>query len=184
MAKKAPNQANNAIPLDKTREQEIILISKLSGLEKFCLSAYILSDLNEKDKLQTAYKLSRPNQSDAKETSIYVQARRWFTSDPVQAFLTATKRNVIISGKDDEGIKNVNITKEEYEKIINKHLIAADKAGDSKTVRDLAQTQMTFRQWNKTEDKDEETQIKYYLPLKCSQCQLYKSAKMTNSSTK
>lgn len=180
MAKKAPNQANNAIPLDKTREQEIILISKLSELEKFCLCAYILSDLNEKDKVMTAYKLSRLNQSDAKESSLYVQARRWFLSEPAQAFLTATKRNVIISGKDEEERnENVNITKEEYEKIINKHLIAADKAGDSKTVRDLAQTQMTFRQWNKTEDKDEESQIKYYLPLKCSQCELFKSAKMT-----
>lgn len=167
------------LSINNQYEQEIVLISKLSELEKFCLDGYILSELDEPQKVTIAYRLSRPKGSEAKEQSIYVQARRWFNSESCQTYIKVKKRNVVIGGNEDS--EDVDISKEQYQKLVNKHLTLADRSGDSKTVKDLVSLQANLEQWNKQDITDEESKINFYRPLKCSECQLYKSAKMTKS---
>lgn len=180
---KTPNSKPKPQLLDITKEEEIILISKLSDLEKFCLDAYIVSDASDKD--ITAYKLSRPKQSEAKDNSLYNLAWRWLNSDKVIAYIKAKRERIIMfNDKGKEESENVMRSKEDLIVLVNKFISKAEKDDDAKTVDSLVKNLTALQQLNKEQNTEESEQIKYYLPLKCSQCQLYKSAKLTNISTK
>lgn len=83
------------------------------------------------------------------------------------------------SEEEEEGKVKSNRTKEEIVAILNKHLTRADNAGDSKLVNDIA-ARLNDVQLKK-EVSTQEEQIKYYLPLQCSKCELYLHAKMSQN---
>lgn len=180
---KTPNKPPKPPVIDITKEEEIILISKLSELEKFCLDAYLVSDAS--DKAVIAYKLSRPKQSEAKENSMYNLAWRWLDQDKCKAYIKAKRERIIMFNKEGkEGDENVIRSKDDLILLVNKFITEAERSNDAKTVDSLVKNLTTLQQLNKEQSKDDESTIKYYLPLKCSQCKLYKSAKLTNISAK
>lgn len=168
-----------------TKEEEIILLSKLTDLEKFCLDGYILSDEKDTEKVMKAYLLSRPKDSTANKQAVYVQARRWVNLDKCQAYIKAKKERIILvqDGSNDED-GDVMRSKDDLIKLINKFISQAERSNDAKTVDSLVKNLTALQQLNKQDSDDKESQIKYFMPLKCSQCDLYKTAKMTNISTK
>lgn len=56
-----------------------------------------------------------------------------------------------------------------YTSIIN------DPAADSKTKMDAAKNYTALYQINKTEEKEEDNRINFYLPLTCNKCSIYKA---------
>ena len=166
--------------ISEESQKEIALIAKLTDLEKFCLDATIISNLKSTEKVLTAYRLSRPKESKANEQAIYTLARRWYKLPQCQAYLKMKKEYVIMSSEEEEeGKVKSNRTKEEIVAILNKHLTRADNAGDSKLVNDIA-ARLNDVQLKK-EVSTQEEQIKYYLPLQCSKCDLYLHAKMSQN---
>ena len=145
------------------------LINKLSDREKFCLEAYMVTRNKE-----MAYLCSRPNKSNANGASLVAQVSRWFVSAPVKEWIkqyeeTHRIRQEMSDNSDDP------MTRDELIRELT--LTLRDPSVDRKTKADVGLKLASLENWKKTEeDQNEEDKIKYYLPLKCTQCQLYKNA--------
>lgn len=163
------------------KENEIILISKLTDLERFCLDAYIVSDEKDTEKVIKAYLLSRPKESEANKQAVYVQARRWVNTDKCKAYIKAKRERIIIVGENgDEENEEVTRSKDELIILINKQLTRAEQANDTKTIDSLVKNLTELQQLKKQDTTDENSQIKYFMPLKCNDCVIYNNAKLAH----
>lgn len=142
------------------------LISKLSDLEKFALIGYIhTSDT------KMAYIASRGKKLTASPESLVVQASRWITKPECKAFIEIEQQrlNIAHSSTDTE-----NRSKQDIAKELNQ---LATQTGDPKLKAELLMRLADLEGMKKQETTEKEDKIKYYLPLKCSQCKLYIDAK-------
>ena len=142
------------------------LITKLTDLEKFALIGYIhTSDT------KMAYIASRGKKLTANAESLVVQASRWITKPECKAFIEIEQQrlNIAHSSTDTE-----NRSKQDIARELN---VLATQTGDPKLKAELLMRLADLEGMKKQETTEESEQIKYYLPLKCSQCQLYKNAK-------
>lgn len=142
------------------------LITKLTDLEKFALIGYIhTSDT------KMAYIASRGKKLTASPESMVVQASRWITKPECKAFIEIEQQrlNIAHSQTDTE-----NRSKQDIAKELN---ILATQTSDPKLKAELLMRLADLEGMKKQETVEEEEKIKYYLPLKCTQCQLYKNAK-------
>lgn len=145
------------------------LINKLSEREKFCLEGYMIT--KNKD---LAYLCSRPNKSNANGASLVAQVSRWFVSAPVKEWIKQYEETHRIRQEMSENSDDP-MTRDELVRELT--LTLRDPSVDRKTKADVGLKLASLENWKKTEDdQSEENKIKYYLPLKCSQCQLYKNA--------
>lgn len=145
------------------------LINKLSDREKFCLEAYQLTKNKE-----LAYLCSRPNKSNAKGPSLAAQVSRWFQSEPVQEWIkqyNETRR--IKQTICDEN--NGNVDREELLRGLS--ISFRDPTIDERTRADIGLKIATLEAWKGKQDGEEESKIRYYMPLKCKDCVLYKNTK-------
>lgn len=142
------------------------LISKLSDRERFCLIAYLQTG----DQL-TAYICSRKRQTKANWEAVRSMASRWINSVPVQTFLEAERgRKAILLNE----TVTQNRSKEDIIAELNK---LASLTNDTKLKAEILMKVADLEGMKKQETKQNDKLIRYYLPLKCSVCSLYKAAK-------
>lgn len=173
-------------------ERELILLSKLSKIEKIALCWYVISDDKPSEKAIDCYRITK-EKSTSNDSSAYVLARKWLNKPQCVLFMEKIKEKVFSkdfvvpgtetikakSGKnsdDDTQVADVeddtNISMPQLVKILSKNLITADRARDSKTVSDIANrlSQIFFKR-NESETKEE--QVRRYMPLQCASCALF-----------
>lgn len=177
--------AKKQIILDDEARKRIAEIEKLTKEERFVLDAYIISKENATDKLILAYSLSRKKEPTKNPQSLEALMYRWLNKPSVQYYIEDREVELFGAGKvkrNGEGESgNVLRSKDETLEELNE---LANQTGDPKLKAELLMKIADLQNWKKEQQTEESEQIKYYLPLKCSQCQLYKSAKMTNIYTK
>lgn len=172
--------------IDDEKRKRIAEIEKLTDAEKICLDGFLISDLPPTTKSIVAYRASRPTESKANDQAIYTQARRWLNTPKCKYYLEdkASQLNIDIRGvrkvevKKDNNDGNVLRSKEETLEELNR---LASSTTDPKLKAELLMKIAELSNWRKEPQTEGSEQIKYYLPLKCTQCQLYKSAKMAKS---
>lgn len=141
------------------------LINKLSEKERFCLIAYL-----QTGNQLMAYICSRKKPTEANFEAIRSMASRWLNSEPVQAFLeTERGRKAVLI---DEELQNRS--KEDILSELNK---LATLTNDTKLKAEILMKVADLEGMKKQEIKQEEKLIHYYLPLRCSKCELYIRAK-------
>lgn len=146
----------------KTKEQ---LITKLSERERFCLIGYLQTN----DQL-LAYVCSRKKQTEANPEALKSMASRWINSAPVQAFLDAERgRKAVLL---DEAM--ANRSKADTIRELNR---LATLTTDTKLKAEILLKLSDLEGWKKSDPKEEQETIHYYLPLRCNVCSLYKAAK-------
>lgn len=142
------------------------LITKLTDLEKFALIGYIhTSDT------KMAYIASRGKKLTANPESLVVQASRWITKPECKAFIEIEQQrlNIAHSSTDAE-----NRSKQD---IVGELNVLATQTGDPKLKAELLMRLADLEGMKKKETIEEESKVKYFMPLKCNQCELYRSAK-------
>lgn len=176
--------------IPKTAQERQKEIEKLSILERFCLDAYIVSKLPPSQKSVLAYEQSRPKDSQANRQSIYTQARSWISSDKCKYYIEDRKKELFAteqnrhrthqnSGNEAETdtqsqIQETNRTKSETIGELNK---LADNTNDPKLKAEILLKISDLEGWKKEKEQTDDNTIRYYLPLRCNVCSLYKQAR-------
>lgn len=150
-----------------TKEQ---LINKLSDRERFCLIAYLQTG----DQL-TAYICSRKKPVSANNQSLIAMASRWINSEPVQAFLEAERGRKAALIEDAENRSKADTIRE-----LNK---LASLTNDTKLKAEILLKLSDLEGWKKEKEQTQDDTIRYYLPLRCNVCSLYKAAKEAKGGT-
>jgi len=178
------------IKIPKTAQERQKEMEKLSILERFCLDAYIVSKLPPSKKVVMAYEQSRPKDSTANRQSIYTQSRSWINSDKVKYYIEERKNELFATEQtrsnnptkasetgQEEGQNNAteaNRTKGETISELNK---LADNTSDAKLKAEILLKISDLEGWKKEKEQTDDNTIRYYLPLRCNVCSLYKAAK-------
>lgn len=179
--------AKKQIILDDEAKKRIVEKSKLTTLEMFALDALIVSTLQPAEKKRLAYTLSRKGTPTDNKDSIDQLVSRWYRKLGVIYYIE--DKEIELFGharkRDNEGnvIQDGNVLRSKDETLEELNQLATE-TNDAKLKAELLMKIADLQNWKKEQQTEESEQIKYYLPLKCSQCQLYKTAKMTNISTK
>lgn len=176
--------------IPKTAAERQKEIEKLSILERFCLDGYIVSKLPAPKKLVIAYEQSRPKDSQANRQSIYTQARSWINTDKCKYYIDERKKELFATdqprynitqteggeaGTDTENATpETNRTKGETISELNK---LADNTNDAKLKAEILLKISDLEGWKKEKEQTDDNTIRYYLPLRCNVCELYKAAK-------
>lgn len=176
--------AKKQIILDDEARKRIAEIEKLTKEERFVLDAYIVSKESATDKLVLAYTLSRKREPTKNYASLEQQMYRWLKKPSVQYYIEDRELELFGAGKvKRNGEESGNVLRSK-DKTLEELNFLASQTPDAKLKAELLMKIADLQNWKKEQQTEESEQIKYYLPLKCSQCQLYKTAKMTNISTK
>lgn len=162
-------------------------INKLTSLEKFVLNAYIVSEVSQSEKLIIAYEASRPKDSQANRQSIYMQARKWINTKSVKFYLEQRQKELFTQERTrteetgaDEAPKNTGqIAKRTKGETIEELNELATNTNDAKLKAEILLKISDLEGWKKEQEKTDDNTIRYYLPLRCYQCELYKRAKVT-----
>ena len=162
--------------VSEEEQNKIILISKLTDKEKFCLDAYLVNG----DR-RSAYVYSRDRLLTANSESIAALVRKFFAQPKVKAYLEARRNQVDAKREkerfEEEGGDCTQINKTE---LLQQLVLLFRSEKDTKIKADLGMKIADLQQMKK-EQTEQEEQIKYYLPLQCSKCELYLHAKMTDN---
>lgn len=160
--------------VSEEEQHKIILISKLTDKEKFCLDAYLVNG----DKKAT-YVFSRDRLLSATTESIATATRRFFAQPKVKAYIEARRSQMDAKREkerfEEEGEDYTQIDKAE---LLKQLVVLFRLEKDTKIKADLGMKIADLQQMKK-EQVEQEEQIKYYLPLQCSKCELYLQAKMS-----
>lgn len=177
--------AKKQIILDDEARKRIAEIEKLTKEERFVLDAYIVSKESLTDKLVLAYSLSRKREPTKNYASLEQQMYRWLKRPSVQYYIEDREIELFGAGKvkrnGDNESGNVLRSKDETLEELN---FLASQTTDAKLKAELLMKIADLQNWKKEQQVEESEQIKYYLPQKCSHCELYKSAKMTKVPSK
>lgn len=144
------------------------LIQKLTDLEKFALIGWIYT----KD-TKNAYEASRKMKLTCTPESLVAQSSKWLNLPKCQAFIEVEQARRFKAVELDS---NESETRSR-EDVIRELNLLANQETEPKRKSEILMKLADLEQMKKTEEAPESEQIKYYLPLKCSQCQLYKNAK-------
>lgn len=160
--------------VNEEEQHKIILISKLTDKEKFCLDAYLVNG----DKKAT-YVFSRDRLLSATTESIATATRRFFAQPKVKAYIEA-RRSQMDAKREKERFEEdrEDYTQIDKAELLKQLVILFRSEKDTKTKADLGMKIADLQQMKK-EQIEQEEQIKYYLPLQCSKCELYLQAKMS-----
>lgn len=143
------------------------------------------------DDWKQLYTLSRERVSQATDKSITEIASKWKNSGEIVDYWEMRKKTIpqelkhrfgfetTESGSGDEfsnfeTIIDGNLSKEQLLQILYKRL--ANSTSDSATAS-ISNAINNIMQFNKDKPKEKEDTVKYYLPLRCYDCVLYKNAK-------
>lgn len=151
------------------------LITKLTDLEKFALIGWIYT----KD-TKNAYEASRKMKLTCTPESLVAQSSKWLNLPKCQAFIEveqARRFKAVELDSNESGTRS-------REDVIRDLNLLANQETEPKRKSEILMKLADLEQMKKTEEAPESEQIKYYLPLKCSQCALYKQAKEKQTSKK
>lgn len=162
--------------ISEEEQHKIVLISKLTDKEKFCLDAFLVNG----DKRST-YLFSRDRLLTANNESIAVAVRRFFAQPKVKAYLES-RRKQIDAKRDKERFESEgeDYTQIDKAELLQQLVLLFRTEKDTKIKADLGMKIADLQQMKKGQTEQEE-QIKYYLPLQCSKCELYLHAKMSQN---
>ncbi|PXV66849.1 hypothetical protein CLV62_104110 [Dysgonomonas alginatilytica] len=176
--------------IPKTAQERQNEIEKLSNLERFCLDAYIVSKFPASQKVVIAYEQSRPREAQANRQSVYTQARNWINTDKCKYYIEDRKKELFATDQhrysttQNEGNETEadtennptesNRTKGETISELNK---LADNTNDVKLKAEILLKISDLEGWKKEKEQTDDNTIRYYLPLRCNVCSLYKAAK-------
>lgn len=151
-------------------------INKLSEAERFCLDAYITNNNKE-----LAYRLSRRQELKGSPESIYQQQQRWLRSAPVAEYIDLRKRELEsrYAAGIEAGEMPVEVGKDELLQELTR-LFRMEK--DPKLKSEIAMKLADLKQLKKAEEKPEQQQVKYYLPLPEKEIPGYILARMEQDS--
>ena len=172
-------------------EKEVILLARLSKAERIALTWFVFSDENPREKAIDAYRFSRPGKNITKnDNSAYSSARLWISSEPCKVFISRLKDRFFSPDTNPPGVEFAKIDDEDSDqeavrdadpesrdnivRILWRHLKAADKGGDSRTVSDLA-ARLEAIKYKKAEKAPENDSVRRYMPLRCFECALFKA---------
>lgn len=177
-----------SIPNDE-KTKLAIQASQLTQEEQFCLAGYIYAVSSgcmiELDARIMTYKLSRTKKklNTENEQTIKRLTNQFFQHDKTKAFLKLhekekeeTRKVEPVLPSNAEGI-SVNLDDEEgtANKLYGE--LEQLKAGaDADTMIKLVNAQQNILHKNKDNFKEDTKQVRYYLPLRCCDCRLYKEA--------
>ncbi|WP_459187321.1 hypothetical protein ACGE0T_14425 [Parabacteroides sp. APC149_11_2_Y6] len=164
--------------ISEEEQNKIILISKLTDKEKFCLDAYLVNGDRK-----SAYVYSRDRMITANSDSVSALIRKFFAQPKVKAYIEA-RRNQIEAKRDKERFEEegVDYTQIDKAELLQQLVLLFRTEKDTKIKADLGMKIADLQQMKK-EQTEQEEQIKYYLPLQCSKCELYLNAKMSDNNT-
>lgn len=145
-----------------------VLINKLSDLERFSLIGFLYTN----DRVN-AYLASRGKKLTANKNSLNVQSSRWVNSPECQAFLEIerSRRFTAIEQSTDESEVR---SKDDVIRELN---LLANQETEPRRKSEILMKLADLQQMKKQEEDSDDSQIRYYMPLKCSKCVLYKKAK-------
>lgn len=175
------------IILDEETQKRIIEKSKLTTLEMFALDAFIVSTLQPAEKKRLAYTLSRKTTPTDNKDSIDQLVSRWYRKLGVMYYIEDKEIELFGAKRERDANGNIKIdgnvlrSKDETLEELN---ILASETKDARLKAELLMKIADLQNWKKEQQQDENDKIKYYLPLKCTQCQLYKSAKLSKNNNK
>lgn len=182
--------AKKQILLDDEAKKRIVEKTKLTKEECFSLDAYIVSTLPITEKKRLTYSMTRKKEPTDNLESLDQMVYRWFKKLGVKYYLEDREIELFGAKREKEsngnnigigGLSgNVTRSKEETLEELNE---LATITTEAKLKAELLMKIAELQQWKKKEETDQESQIKYFMPLKCTQCTLYKTAKMTKDST-
>lgn len=158
--------------ISEEEQNKIVLISKLTDKEKFCLDAFLVNG----DKKNT-YLYSRDRLLNANTESIAASVRRFFAQPKVKAYLEA-RRGQVDAKRDKERfeVEGGDYAQIDKTELLRQLVILFRVEKDAKTKADLGMKIADLQQMKKEQGEQEE-QIKYYLPMQCSVCEKYLRAK-------
>lgn len=96
-------------------------------------------------------------------------ASRWINSAPVQAFLEAERGRKAALIEEAENRSKADTIRE-----LNK---LATLTNDTKLKAEILLKLSDLEGWKKEKEQTQDNTIRYYLPLRCNVCSLYKAAK-------
>ncbi|MDO5665568.1 MAG: hypothetical protein Q4G63_09980 [Bacteroidia bacterium] len=147
-----------------------IINKQLTDIEKFCLNAFLITDDAE-----TAYKLSRPNPSDASDFNVRRMALLWLRKSHVKEYLEERRAAIFI--KLD---RNDDLIKDDIAELVQKYknkdfvigeLVRASMGMQGKDLADILSKIANLQAMQKQEEKQPDERIHFYLPLHaCNDC--------------
>lgn len=148
--------------------------TNLSEAEKFCLDAYLTNNNKE-----LAYRLSRRQELKGSPESIYQQQQRWLRSEPVMEYIDLRGRELKsrYAAGIEAGDMPAEVGKDELIQELTR-LFRTEK--DTKLKSEIAMKLADLKQLKKAEEKPEQQQVKYYLPLPESDIPMYIIERMKN----
>lgn len=173
--------AKKQILLDEESQKRIIEKSKLTTLEMFALDAFIVSTLPIAEKKRLAYTLSRKSTPTENKDSIDQLVSRWYRKQSVTFYIE--DKEIELFGAKRKRDENGNINSDgnvlrSKDETVEELNILASGTNDAKLKAELLMKIADLKNWKKEQQTEESEQMKYYLPLKCTQCGLYKAAKL------
>ncbi len=175
-----------------TADERALICAKLNEGERMCLDGYLSSGNKT-----LAYKLSRIKESNANQSTLNTLAYKFFQKKEVINYLKMRRQDIkdgifFNASKDDEvkliagsgamgklstgfnDLKQMDGSEVPLEAIQDLTFKIAMDVSDPKIKADLLMKWYNLRGFkNGDNDTDKDKQIKYYVPLKCSSCELY-----------
>lgn len=182
---------SNSYKIPPTTAEKQKEINKLSNLEKFALNGYLTSEAPASEKLIIAYEISRPRDSQANRQSIYMQARKWINTNKVRYYLEQRQKELFTPEREkttgvepEQKPENTpQISKRTKGETIEELNELADNTSDAKLKAELLIKISDLEGWKKEQEKTDDNTIRYYLPQRCYNCELYKRAKQEKNKT-
>lgn len=139
-------------------KKEENIFGKLSDKEQFCLDAYLVNGNKE-----LAYSLSRERKLSGTDESIYQCQQRWLRSAPVAAYIERGKSINInkATTSTENGVPDIR----DRDTLLRELNQLASSTNDTKVRADILCRIADIMQMKKQDEKPEEQQVKYYLPL-------------------
>jgi hypothetical protein len=152
----------------------------LDERERICLAGYLLMKQSDSRAMLKAYVYSRSYPVKDEVSVIEKKAQKWFNSPKVQAFITLwEKKGTILNDESRQKIQQeekVSAKPEEMsatEEIIQRYEQLYAESEDIDEKAKILKLIVDARHKNKDEVKDDTKTTRIYLPLRCSECQLY-----------
>lgn len=139
-------------------KKEENIFGKLSDKEQFCLDAFLVNGNKE-----LAYSLSRDRKLSGTDESIYQCQQRWMRSAPVMAYIERGKALNMnkATASTENGVPDIR----DRDTLLRELNQLASSTNDTKVRADILCRIADIMQMKKQEEKPEEQQVKYYLPL-------------------
>ena len=159
------------------------LEAQLEDRERICLAGYLLLKDNDNMAMVKAYVYSRSYQCKDEGEILKKKAEKWFNTGKVQAFLELwqNKGQIVTEQGRQQSVKQQIEVQENTltatEDIIQRYEQLYAEAEDIEDKAKILKMIVDTRHKNRDEVKEEGKTTEIYLPLRCSECVLYKKEK-------